>query len=134
MSNGNRNSSDNRRMQESIVGHEVAEMVLQVMKGSFAKTQSWHYSQDAAYRFQKAAKIIAEEIDAREVRYCFDEAAEQLTPDIHKDDLWARAASAGAQYYLQLVSAHGHAYGHRDRARGDFISAVEDAMAGRHPE
>ncbi|WP_226698837.1 hypothetical protein [Qipengyuania gaetbuli] len=118
-----------KRIHEHMVGADVAEMVLQVLKGSFAKQQAWKHSQEAAYRFHKAAKTIAEEIEDREVRYCFDEASDQLSPELHENDVWGRAAAAGAQYYLQMLSSHGHAYGHLDRTRAKFIAAVEEALA-----
>ena len=131
MNNDRENAFGKKRLREQMVGQEVAEMVLQILKGAVVKTQAWKYSQEASYRFQKAAQIIDEEIEDREVRYCFDAASEQLAPEIHAEDLWAKAAEAGAQYYLQIISSHGHAYGHHDRTRDAFILAVEKAMAGR---
>lgn len=131
MRRDNGQPSDHQRFQEQLVGQDVAEMVLQVLKSSFAKRQSWRYDQQAAYRFQKAARIIEEEFRGRDPRYCFGEAAELLTVDLHEDDLWGEAAAAGARHYLQIISSHGHAYDHRGRTRDEFIAAVEAAMAGR---
>lgn len=131
MQNDDGKTKSTQRFHEQMVGADVAEMVLQVLKGSFAKQQSWKYSQEAAYRFQKAVMTIGENVEDRNIRYCFDEAFHRLKPDLHENDAWGRAAAAGAQYYLQMLSSHGHAYGHLDRTRTEFISAVEEALASK---
>ena len=128
MQSDDRQAKDAQRFYEQMVGADVAEMVLQVLKGSFAKRQSWKHSHEAAERFQKAAMTIDENVNDRNMRYCFDEASDRLTLDLHENDAWGRAAAAGAQYYLQMLSSHGRAYGHLDRTRTEFIRAVEEAL------
>lgn len=127
MTDDNSKPKDQLRFFEHHAGNQIAEMTLQVLRGSFAR-QSWNNSDEAMRRFWAAQDIFREHFEGKDIRYCFEEAASQLSLNMRKADPWERAAAEGARYHIQNLASHGHAFGHRQDRRADFICAVEEAV------
>lgn len=112
---------------EHHAGSQIAEMTLQVLRGSFAR-RSWNNSDEAMRRFWAAQDIFQEHFEGKDIRYCFEAAASQISLNMREADPWERAAAEGARYHIQNLASHGHAYGHRQDRRAEFIAAVEEAL------
>ena len=129
MSEDESKSPELERGLEAQVARHLVEMTLALLKGSFATRQSWRQAFDAANHFSSAKIDLEKYFAGQDIRPCFQAAIDELSVDIPQDDPWMEAAAAGARYHLQNVSTHGHAFGHRERTRSEFIELVKRAMA-----
>ena len=114
---------------EHLVGHKLAQMALQILRGSFA-VQSWRHSQEAAQLFVNIAQLVRDETNEQDIRNCFEEAAKALRATDLNDDAWAKAAAAGTRYHVENLARHGHAFGRREDRRNDFIREARLAEDG----
>ena len=127
MSKDNGQPTSQHRILEHQAGSHIAEMTLQVLRGSFAR-RSRINSDEAMRRFWAAQDIFGQYFEGRDIRYCFEEGANQLRLNMQEADAWERAAAEGARYHIQNLASHGQAYGHREDRRAGFIAAVEEAI------
>ena len=127
MTNDEGKPQDPLRFFEHHAGGQIAEMTLQVLRGSFAQ-RSWNNSDEAMRRFWAAQNIFEQHFQGKDIRFCFEEAASQLRLNMREADPWERAAAEGSRYHIQNLASHGHAYGHWEDRRAGFIAAVEEAI------
>lgn len=127
MKNDDGKTLEPQRFFEDHAGSQIAEMTLQVLRGSFAR-RSFQYHDAAMRSFWAAEATFNEHFQGKDTRCCFGEAVSKLRLNMRDADPWEIAAAEGTRYHIQNLASHGEAYGHREDRRAGFVAAVEDAI------